>query len=130
MRVLIYKRHKASCSHGDDPAYRRCGCAIWLQWNHNGEQTRKSAKTLNWEIAEQRARHKEQEFLDADLGKAPAPGAAKRVDEAIALFMDSKRGEDLAANTLYKHTLTLNRLQVFCDTEGVFFAKDLSLIHI
>ena len=130
MRVLIYKRHKDSCSHRHDPAYRRCGCAIWLQWNHNGEQTRKSAKTLNWEIAEQRARHKEQEFVDADLGKAPAPGAAKRVDEAIALFMDSKRGEDLAANTLYKHTLTLNRLQAFCDTEGIFFAKDITLAHL
>jgi len=65
---------------------------IWLQWNHNGSQTRKSAKTLNWEIAEQRARHKEQGFVDEDLGKPPAPGAAKRVDHAIAQFMDSKRG--------------------------------------
>ena len=130
MRVLIYKRHKEGCQHRNEPTYRRCGCAIWLQWNHNGKQTRKSAKTRNWEIAEQRARHKEQEFLDADLGKAPAPGAAKRVDEAVALFMDSKRGEDLAANTLYKHTLTLNRLQAFCDAEGIFFAKDITLAHL
>src|ERR1700722_15532587 len=130
MRVLIYKRHKEGCSHADDPTYRRCRCAIWLQWNYKGKQTRKSAKTLNWEIAEQRARHKEQQFLDADLGKAPAPGAAKRVDEAIALFMDSKRGEDLAENTLYKHTLTLKRLQSFCDGQGIFFAKDITLSHL
>ena len=41
--------------------------------------------------------------------------------------MDSKRGEDLAANTLYKHTLTLNRLQAFCDAEGIFFVKDITL---
>jgi len=130
MRVLLYKRHKESCPHKNNPAFRRCGCAIWLQWNYNGEQTRKSAKTLNWETAEQKARHKEQEFLDAELGRGPAPAKAKTVEQAIALFMDSKRGEDLAANTLYKHTLTLNRLQTFCDTEGVFFVKDITLSHL
>ena len=42
------------------------------------------------------------------------------MEQAIALFMDSKRGEDLAENTLYKHTLTLNRLQTFCDTQRAF----------
>jgi len=44
--------------------------------------------------------------------------------------MDSKRGEDLAENTLYKHTLTLNRLQTFCDKAGVFFLKDITLSHL
>ena len=50
--------------------------------------------------------------------------------EAIALFMDSKRGEDLAANTLGKYVLTLNRLQAFCDGEGLLFAKDITLSHL
>jgi integrase/recombinase XerD len=130
MRVLLYKRHKGTCPHKNNPAFRRCGCAIWLQWNHNGEQTRKSAKTLNWETAEQKARHKEQEFLDAELGNGPAPAEAKSIEQAIALFMDSKRGEDLAANTLYKHTLTLSRLQTFCDTEGIFFVKNITLSQL
>src|SRR5664279_1746336 len=130
MRVLLYKRHKESCPHKNNPAFRRCGCAIWLQWNHNGEQTRKSAKTLNWETAEQKARHKEQEYLDAELGRGPAPAKAKSLEQAIQLFMDSKRGEDLTENTLYKHTLTLNRLQTFCETEGVFFVKDITLSHL
>lgn len=44
--------------------------------------------------------------------------------------MDSKRGEDLAENTLYKHTLTLKRLQKFCDREGIYFVKDLTLTHL
>jgi len=52
------------------------------------------------------------------------------VEQAIALFMDSKRGEDLAENTLYKHTLTLSRLQDFCDKQGVFFVKDITLAHL
>jgi site-specific recombinase XerD len=103
---------------------------VWLRWNHNGTQTRQSAKTLSWELAAERARYLEQRYLDAELGKAPPPGAAKRVDEAIALFMDSKRGEDLAANTLGKYVLTLNRLQAFCDGEGLLFAKDITLSHL
>jgi len=44
--------------------------------------------------------------------------------------MDSKLGEDLAPNTLYRHTLTLNRLQAFCDTQGIFFVKDITLSHL
>jgi len=62
---------------------------------------------------------------DAELGRT-APGAPKTVADAITLFMDSKRGEDLSANTLYKHALTLSRLQAFCDAEGIFHVKDLT----
>jgi integrase/recombinase XerD len=101
-----------------------------MEWNVDGKQTRKSAKTASWETAQLKARAIEQTYLDAELGRGPAPGEAKRVDEAVALFMDSKRGEDLAPNTLYKHTLTLNRLQSFCEAEGIFFVKDITLAHL
>jgi site-specific recombinase XerD len=63
-------------------------------------------------------------------GKTAAPGAPKRIEEAIALFLDSKRGEDLAPNTLYEHVATLSRLQAFCDGEGLFFANDITLHHL
>src|SRR5215471_6277479 len=105
MHVILYKRHKQSCPHKDNKTYRRCRCSVWLEYNINGIQTRKSAKTFSWDIAQDKAR-------------------------AIALFMDSKRGEDLAENTLYKHTLTLSRLQDFCDKQGVFFVKDITLAHL
>lgn len=130
MHVILYKRHKVSCEHRADKIYKRCRCAVWLEWNLNGKQTRKSAKTATWEIAQQKARQIDRQYLDAELGKGPAPGAAKSVEEAIQLFMDSKRGEDLAPNTLYKHTLTLRRLQEFCDAEGIFHAKDITLSHL
>lgn len=130
MHVILYKRHKADCSHKEDKTYRRCRCSVWIEYNAKGVQTRKSAKTFNWDTAQQKARAIEQTYLDAELGRGPAPSEAKRVEEAIALFMASKRGEDLAANTLYKHTLTLNRLQSFCDAEGIYFAKDITLAHL
>jgi len=31
---------------------------------------------------------------------------------------------------LYKHTLTLTRLQSFCDSEGIIFLKDITLAHL
>lgn len=42
----------------------------------------------------------------------------------------ARAGEDLAENTLYKHTLTLNRLQDYCERHGMFFMKDITLSHL
>lgn len=134
MHVILYKRHNAGCRYRDksksDKNRRRCGCSVWMEYNVKGEQTRESAKTSSWEVAETKARALEKAHLDAELGRGPAPAKAKTVEEAITLFTDSKRGEDLADNTLYKHTLTLKRLQEFCDKESVFFAKDITLSHL
>jgi integrase/recombinase XerD len=126
---ILYKRHKATCEHKADKTYKRCRCSVWLEWNLQGKQTRKSAQTASWDTAQKKAQKLEQEHLAAELGHS-TPGAPKTVTEAIALFLDSKRGEDLAANTLYKHGLTLKRLQEFCDAEDIYYAKDLTLSRL
>jgi hypothetical protein len=130
MHVILYKRHKASCPHKEHKHYRRCRCSIWMETNLNGVQTRKTTKTANWEGAQDKARAIEKAYLDAELGRGPVPSEAKTLEAAIQLFMDSKRGEDLAENTLYKHTLTLKRLQDFCERHGLFFVKDITLSHL
>lgn len=130
MQVILYKRHRLNCPHAADKTYRRCRCSVWLEWNKDGKQTRQSAKTFNWDTAQQKARAIEQTYLDAELGRGPTPTEAKTVEQAILLFTDSKRGEDLATNTLYKHALTLKRLQEFCDRGGIFFLKDITLSHL
>jgi integrase/recombinase XerD len=130
MHVIVYKRHKATCPYSDDKNYKRCRCAVWLEWNVNGHQTRKSAKTMSWELAQKKARLIEVQHEDAELGRTAKPGAAKKVAEAVALYLDSKRGEDLAANTLYKHKLTLSRFESFCDGQGLLFIKDVTLHHL
>jgi len=61
MHVILYKRHKASCEHSADKTYRRCRCVVWLEWNLDGKQTRKSAKTATWELAQKKARKIEQQ---------------------------------------------------------------------
>lgn len=131
MHVIVYKRHSADCEHREDKNYRRCRCKVWLQWNINGKQVRKTAKTSSsWETGEKKARQIEAQHLSAELGEAPAPADAKRVAEAIKLFLESKRGEDLSANTLYKYKLTLDRLEEFCDSEDIWHAKDITLHHL
>ena len=69
--------------------------------------------TANWEDAQDKSRAIENAYLDAELGRGAAPSKAKTLAAAIQLFTDSKRGEDLAENTLYTHTLTLNQLRDF-----------------
>lgn len=141
MQVILYKRHRAECPHEEDKNYRRCRCSVWMEYwqpfkerdsktGEMGKQIRKSTKTSNWDIASEKARAIEKTYLDAELGRGPAPAEAKSVEQAVALFMDSKRGEDLAENTLYKHTLTLKRLQEYCDQQSVFFVKDITLAHL
>jgi integrase/recombinase XerD len=130
MHVILYKRHKATCPDRHDKTYKRCRCAVWMEWNLNGKQTRKSAKTMSWEEAQKKARVIEQSHNDAELGQTAKPGSPKTVAEAVVLYLDSKRGKDLAANTLYKHKLTLSRLETFCDGEGLFFIKDVTLSHL
>jgi integrase/recombinase XerD len=63
------------------------------------------------------------QFIDAAQADTP-------LSHAIELFMNSKRGEHLAKSTLYKHTLTLNRLKRFCDVERVILLKDITLTHL
>jgi integrase/recombinase XerD len=103
---------------------------VWLEYNVDGKQTRKSAKTSTWSVAAELAAHIEKTHLDAELGRGPGLAKAKSVAEAIALFLNSKQGEDLAPNTIYKHKLTLSRFQKFCDEAGVVFIKDVTLAHL
>ena len=100
-----------------------------MEWNVNGLQTRKSAKTFSWQTAQQKADAIAKTY-HAELGLGPAPAKAKCVEEAIALFLNSEQGEDLSSNTIYKHKPTLKRLQEFCDKTGVFFVKDITLAHL
>ena len=76
MQVILYKRHKAACPHKDDKTYRRCRCSVWMEYNVKGVQNRKSAKTFSWDTAQDKARAIEKTYLDAELGRGPAPSSA------------------------------------------------------
>jgi site-specific recombinase XerD len=130
MHIILYKRHRKDCPHKADKHYKRCDCPVWFETNQHGVQKRQTSGMTTWESAQKKARMAEQQHEDAELGRTAKPGAAKTVKEAVALYTDSKRGEHLAENTLYKHKLTLSRLQAFCDREGLLFIKDVTLAHL
>lgn len=129
MHVILYKRHRQECEHKGDKNHRRCRCSVWFEWNINGKQTRQSAKTASWENAQEKARAIERKHLDGETGRTPIKPATQ-VEEAISLFMASKRGEDLASDTLYRHEQTLERLQDFCTRERISFVKDITMAHL
>jgi len=114
IEVIVYRRHNAECSHKTSKDRKRsCDCKVWVSWNKNGTQVQKSAKTRSWNLAAEYARQLETQFNNAELGKAPAPGAAKTVREAVELFLTSKRNENLTADTLYRHTRITQSLVEF-----------------
>jgi hypothetical protein len=54
MTVTVYARHSSQCSKSKEKnagQWKRCKCPLWLQWNTNGNQFKKSAKTRSWDIA-------------------------------------------------------------------------------
>jgi integrase/recombinase XerD len=126
----LYKRHSKDCAHRNEPAYKRCDCAVWFQTNINGKQKRWTSKESVWEAAQRKARVLEQQYEDAELGRAPAPGAAKTVKDAIDLFLGAKRGEGLSPDTIYRHEQITRLLLDFCNREGILFIKDLTLAHL
>ncbi len=130
MHVMLYKRHLKGCPHRPKRDYKRCDCPIWLTWNCAGKQFRQTSNTSTWETAQKKARRIEQRYEDAELGVKSGPSAPASVEQAIKLFLDGKRGENLSPNTLSKHKLTMSRLQKHCDREGLMFIRDLTLSHL
>jgi len=122
--MILYKRHTGKCPYKADKTSGRCDCSIWLGWNVDGKQTRESAKTSSWEEAEQKA-----QSIKAKLTGHADP-VATTVKDAIEQFIGSKQGEHLSQNTLYKHTLTLKRLQEFCDARDLLHVRDVTLSHL
>jgi hypothetical protein len=74
--VIVYARHSKKCHKSTvkgSGQYRRCKCPLWLRWG----DSKRSAKTRSWEIANKKARRLEEELnqkaLGVDVPKAPEP---------------------------------------------------------
>ncbi len=74
MTVTVYARHSSKCSKSKDKnagQWKRCKCPLWLQWNKDADQFKKSAKTRSWDIATKTARKLEQDLALEALGIEP-----------------------------------------------------------
>jgi len=91
-------------------------------------QSRWSSKEKNWRSAEHKARQLEQQLEDILTGRSRPD--AKTIKEAVELFLTSKRNENLAADTVYRHEQIMRSLAEFCDRQGILFIKDVTLAHL
>ncbi len=78
MTVTVHARHSSQFSKSKEKnsgQWKRCECPLWLQWNTNRDQFKKSAKTRSWDIATKAARKLEHdlelEALGIELIKKP-----------------------------------------------------------
>jgi integrase/recombinase XerD len=121
-----HKVHQKTCE-GIDKHYRRCECSVWFETNENGKQRQWCSKENSWAAAERKARQLEER---SNNGTVATPTAARTVKEAIELFLNNKRGENLAPDSLYRHEHITGLLLEFCNRQGIMFVKDITLAHL
>src|SRR5207245_10781458 len=138
MSITLYHRHTKTCSHQADKAYQRRDCAVWFEanvigrrWNTDTEtwvqtanesmQSRWSSKEKNWRSAEHKARQLEQQLDDILTGKSRPD--VKTVQQAVELFLTSKRNENLAADMLYRHEHIMRSLAEYFERQGSLIIK-------
>jgi integrase/recombinase XerD len=122
--ITIYVRHKPGCKYRGDEFSKRCNCRKHLRWTQDGKQHRKQAGTRSWTEAEEVKGR-----LAAQLsGKAPATETPKgqTIAQAVEVFTQDKKNQDVTAKVLAKYTRELARLKRYCEGRGIFVVGGLT----
>jgi integrase/recombinase XerD len=124
----LYKRHKAECQHKngsgkDKDRSHRCACAIYIELNNDGKQTRSRVEDRagqplsSWSEAEKLTARNTEETGNPATAKRTA--TAVTIRDAAQQFLDSKKAEGHEQITLAKYKLTLDRLAEYSEAQGV-----------
>jgi integrase/recombinase XerD len=122
--ITIFVRHSPGCKYAGDEFCKRCNCRKHLRWSLNGKQYRKKAGSRSWAGAEDAKRN-----LEAQLsGKAPATEAqpGQTITQAVEVFLQDKKNQDVTAKVLAKYTRELARLRGYCDEREIFVVMGLT----
>src|SRR5260370_5686043 len=116
--ITIFVRHAESCKYAGDEFCKRCNCRKHLRWSLNGKQYRKTAAgSRSWAGAEDAKRN-----LEAQLsGKAPIADlqpSGQLIADAVEVFLQDKKNQDVTAKVLAKYKRELARLQSYCEGRG------------
>jgi len=120
-----HKIHAKDCE-AIDKHYRRCDCSVWFETNKDGKQSQWCSKENTWAAAERKAR----EIEERGKNGVTSPTAATTIKDAIELFLTKKTTKKLEPDSLYRNELTMEKLQAFCNREGLIFLKDFTLVHL
>jgi integrase/recombinase XerD len=122
--ITIFVRHAADCKYAGDEFSKRCNCRKHFRWTQGGKQFRRGAKTRSWAEAEDNKRRLEDQLL----GRTPvAESNGQALAAAVQVFVQDKKAQGVAPDTLGKYVRELERLQRFCEGHGVFVAQRLDL---
>jgi integrase/recombinase XerD len=130
MTVTVYTRHSTDCPHKYERNHKGCRCPKWLQYQINGDQKKKSAKTRSWGIATKKARQLETDLELAALGETPANRKHHRVEEAVGQYQDHKFKPSFNTDSKRRVKAMMRRLQEWCDKRGILYLKDASPITL
>jgi len=120
--ITIYVRHAQGCKYEGDEFTKRCRCRKHFRWTQDGKQSRRTAGTRSWEEAEEIKRD-----LEAQLGgKAPATDERKTIAQAVEVFAQDKKNQDVTAKVLAKYKRELARLKSYCEGRGIFVVSGLT----
>lgn len=65
--LSVYTRHHPDCKNAGDKGWRRCNCPKWIWGSVNGNFIRRSARTHNWDDAEELRLRLQQEVIQPAL---------------------------------------------------------------
>jgi integrase/recombinase XerD len=129
--VHVYTRHRASCSHKKDRAWKTCSCPKWLLWHHRGQMFRQSASTAKWDVAAQKARRIEDDFERAALGKPAVSTEGVTLAATVRLFLIDREAQHLKPSTISKLTTIFEKQMLTWFTDlGVRHLRDITLPHL
>lgn len=77
---------------------------------------RRKAGTRSWAEAEEVKRDLEDQLAE----RTPERRGARRLEDAIDVFLQDKRVQGLSAGVIGKYTRELSRLREYCERQGVY----------
>src|SRR5438552_9471440 len=120
-KVKVYSRHRTGCKWEGKSERLSCDCPKQLIWHRDGKLNRVSAETCDGEVAEGKARDIENDFERAASGKEvePEPERGKLLEDAINLFIASKRQTGITEKHIKKLVCELAAFSQFALTRGL-----------
>jgi site-specific recombinase XerD len=124
--ITIFVRHSAGCPHAADEFFKRCSCWKHLRWTApGGKQQRKATKQKTWAGAERVKRERELSYETS--GEPVQANNPTTIQQAVETFLRAKTGKGISGEEVAKYKCRLARLTEFCEKDGHYFLRDVSL---
>jgi site-specific recombinase XerD len=129
-KVRVYAVHEPDCRWAGESTRITCKCRKQLKYFQDGKRVVRAAD-VDAERAEQQARELENQLASIAKGEqiAPTPTKGKTLADAIALFIDSKRG-NVTEKHLSKLIFRMGEFQTYCDSQNLIALCSIQTEHI